>query len=396
MSSSSPSDLPVILLDQPAQLEDLWRRLDRSDWFGFDTEFIGERRDIPLICLIQLITDEAIYLIDPLHATGWERLGDYIASERILKLTHAGENDYRLIYQLLDILPRNVFDLQVAVAFMGIRYPASLSTILSEVLDQPTSKGFTIADWTIRPLPPKMVRYAVEDVKFLWQLYEVVRAKLEQSGRYAWAEDEMKQWEQEDMYTTDPLKKLLHQRAIAGFPEQEKIFMLRIGQWRMQEAERTGEKEEAILSSKQIVEIARAIHSGAEALFRSRILPKAFIRRMADQLMSWYQTPPTAEELKLVYYYTPREAVDPVNEAHAMLVYQILQIYCMEESIAVDMVMPPSEMKRYRMFSDYQAPVFDHGWRSEFLPLQVRSLLENRLNIRLSVQANGLLLTTAS
>ncbi len=395
MSSNTSYDLPVHFVDQPDQLAALWERLDQLDWFGFDTEFIGERRDIPLICLIQVITEEAIYLIDPLHVKGWEKLGTYIASERILKLTHAGENDYRLLFQLLNVLPRNIFDLQVAVSFLGIRYPSSLSNILSEVLNQPTSKGFTIADWTIRPLPSKMQRYAVEDVKFLWVLYDKVRIELEEMGRYTWVRDEMKAWEDADFYTPDPLKKLLHQRAIAGFQEQEKVFMLRLALWRIEEAKTSGQKEEEVLSNKQVVEIARAIHSGAEALFRSRILPKAFIRNYVDQLMSWYQDTPSVQELKLVYQYTPKDAVDPVNEAHAMLIYQVLQIYCMEESMAVDMVMSPTEMKRYRMFSDYQAPIFDNGWRSEFLPLSVRHLLENRMDLTLAVQENGLLLTTS-
>ncbi len=395
MSSHSSYDLPVHFIDQPDQLASLWRRLDELEWFGFDTEFIGERRDIPLICLIQVITEEGIYLIDPLHVRGWEKLGDYIASERILKLTHAGENDYRLLFQLLNVLPRNIFDLQVAVAFLGIRYPSSLSNILSEVLDQPSSKGFTIADWTIRPLPSKMKRYAVEDVKFLWGLYEKVRSELEEKGRYNWVKDEMTAWEGEAFYTPDPLKKLLHQRAIAGFQEEEKVFMLRLAQWRIMEAQQSGKKEEEILSNKQIVEIARAIHSGAEALFRSRILPKAFIRNHVDQLMSWYQEKPTAEELRLVYQYTPREAVDPLNEAHAMLIYQVLQIFCMEESMAVDMVISPTELKRYRMFSDYQAPIFDRGWRAEFLPASVRHLLESRMDLTLAVQDNGILLTTS-
>ncbi|MBK7343347.1 MAG: hypothetical protein IPJ06_09825 [Saprospiraceae bacterium] len=79
-----------------------------------------------------------------------------------------------------------------------------------------------------------------------------------------------------------------------------------------------------------------------------------------------------------------------------MLIFQVLQIYCMEESMAVDMVMSPTEMKRYRMFSDYQAPLFDSGWRSEFLPSSVRHLLENRMNLIVSVEENGILLTTSS
>lgn len=392
--TSSPADLPVRFLDSNAQLDELWTDLDTSDWFGFDTEFIGEKRDIPLLCLIQIVTDQAIYLVDPISASGWETLGEYLSSDRIRKLTHAGENDYRLLYQLLGILPQNIFDLQVAVSFMGIRYPASLATILSEVLGQPTSKGFTIADWTVRPLPPKMQKYAVEDVKFLRSLYGRVMAELTEKGRVDWVQEEMAAWETPEFYTPDPLKRLLHQRAIAGYREQEKLFMMRCAQWRSATATTTGQKEEQILSNKQVVEIARAIHSGSEALFRSRILPKAFIRQMAGQLMAWYETPPTNAELSLLYQYTPKEAVDPVNEAHAMLVFQLLQLYCMDEHLAVDMVMPPSEMKKYRMFSDYQSPLFDTGWRSSFLPAAVRELLVGRDRLTVELDEGRICITT--
>lgn len=393
MTDPKVSERPVYLVDTQDKLEELWEVLHRADWLGFDTEFIGENREIPLLCLLQILTDEAIWLVDTIQLSEWTRFGNYLSDPEILKLTHAGENDYRLMYQLLGVLPKNTFDLQVAVGFVGLRYPASLSTILQEVLGQSSSKGFTVADWTIRPLPEKMKHYAVEDVRYLEVLYTKVVQKLKQSGRYEWVLEEMKFWENERYYLSDPLKKLLQQKSIAAFPEAEKLFMMRLAIWRMDEAQTSGRKPDDILNNKQLIEMARVIHSGGEALFRSRILPKAFIRAMRDQLLQWYSVTPTDDELATLYSYAPRDVVDPAIEAQTQLVLQVLQTYCMGEEMSIDLLLPASEAKKYRIFPDYRYSGLYDGWRDKFLPSVWKELLENRASLILKVQENGILMS---
>ena len=371
----------------------MWADLDQAEWFGFDTEFIGEKRDIPLICLIQIITEKAIYLLDPLHAEGWKHLGTYLADPGIRKLTHAGENDYRLMHQLLGVLPSNTFDLQVAVAFLGVRYPASLGHILQHVLGQSSSKGFTVADWTIRPLPAKMKKYAVEDVKYLPALFQQVSEKLNQLDRFGWVLEEMALWSDENYYRTDHLKKLLQQRSVASMRPREKTLLFRLAKWR--EARELADVEEEFdnLSNKQMLEIAKTMHSGKEALFRSRILPKAFIRQMIGDLVRWYESPLSSEEEAQLYQYTPRQAVDPVMEAQTQLVYQLLQMYCLQKELAVDMVLPPGELKRFRMFPAYDYPGFQSGWRTQFVPPAWRELMANRHKLEITMQEHSILLT---
>ncbi len=384
---------PVYFVDSDLALNALWDVLDHADWFGFDTEFIGENREIPLLCLLQVITDDAIWLVDTIHVPGWEHFGQYLTNPNILKLTHAGENDFRLMYQLLGVLPSNTFDLQVAVGFAGLRYPASLTNILQEVLGQSSSKGFTVADWTIRPLPEKMKHYAVEDVRYLEQLYKEVTKKLTLLGRFEWVRDEMKQWEAESYYQSDPLKRLLQQKSIAGFPEAEKLFMMRLAIWRVDEALQSGRKPDEILNNKQLMEMARVIHSGSEGLFRSRILPKAFIRNMLDQLLQWYGQAPTANELATLYAYAPKDVVDPAIEAQTLLVLQLLQTYCMGEEMSIDLLLPASESKKYRIFPEYRFAGLYSSWRRTFLPEVWKDLLENRASLKVSIQPNGILLS---
>lgn len=393
MGQGYSNDLPVREVRQGQDLAAFFSALDQADWFGFDTEFIGEKRDVPLLCLLQVITDEAIWLVDTIHAEGWEDFGAYVADARKLKVTHAGENDYRLLYQLLGILPRHVFDLQVAVGFIGLRYPSSLGTILQELLGVSAAKAFTVADWSVRPLPEKMKAYAVEDVRYLGRLYQMVGDRLRSLGRFDWVEQEMRAWEDASMYTTDPLKRLLQQKTIAPFSEQEKLFMMRLARWREEECAATGQKSEELLSNKQLMEMARLMPAGTEALFRSRILPKAFIRTHKDRLVKWYAQPAATEELALLYQYAPREAVDPTVEGRTQLVLLLLQAYCLEQQMSLDLLLPASENKKYRIIPGYRYDGLYQGWRMEFLPRVWQELLENREQLTFQVRTDGILLT---
>lgn len=384
---------PVRIVSDASSLKELWAVLDRCAWLGFDTEFIGEKREIPLLCMLQVLTDEAVWLVDPIKVEGWEHFGTYLSNPGILKLTHAGENDYRLMYQLLGSTPRNTFDLQVASGFVGLRYPASLGTILQEILRVNAAKAFTVADWSVRPLPEKMLQYAVEDVRYLKLLHDRILHRLSELGRSGWVEEEMAAWELPGFYTSDPLKKLLQQKSIASFSEREKLFMMRLATWREVEAVSTKRKSEEILSNKQLQEMAKVISSGGEALFRSRILPKVFIRQMKDRLLEWYDTPASSDELATLYLYAPKAVIDPVIEARTQLVLQVLQSYCAGEELSVDLLLPGSEAKKYRIFPDYHFEGLDRGWRRTFLPTAWRDLLDHRAKLHLQVREDGILLS---
>ena len=51
-----------------AQLADLCRRLARADRIGIDTEFVSEDTFRPELCLVQVVTQEDLAVIDPYRA----------------------------------------------------------------------------------------------------------------------------------------------------------------------------------------------------------------------------------------------------------------------------------------------------------------------------------------
>ncbi|MFQ5447339.1 MAG: ribonuclease D, partial [Saprospiraceae bacterium] len=170
------------LIEDVDALEDFARQHEQTEWMCFDTEFIGEKRFITTICLIQVASPEGVFLIDPLKCADLQPFLDLLANDRILKITHAGANDYRLFYTHYGIVPRNTFDTQVAAGFVGYKYPVAFNKLVDSELDIRLSKGYSVTNWEARPFQKKQLRYALDDVIYLYDLWQNLGNKLRKRG----------------------------------------------------------------------------------------------------------------------------------------------------------------------------------------------------------------------
>ena len=86
------------LVETAEALEAFYHENKQTAWMAVDTEFRGERRFETLLCLIQVATAQGFYLIDPIALKNLDLFLSLLEDENILKITHAGENDYRLLH----------------------------------------------------------------------------------------------------------------------------------------------------------------------------------------------------------------------------------------------------------------------------------------------------------
>ena len=75
------SDLPQEIVETPAALEACCAHLAERPAFGFDTEFIGEDSYHPHLCLVQVASDQRLFIIDPLSVGPLDESQDVIADE---------------------------------------------------------------------------------------------------------------------------------------------------------------------------------------------------------------------------------------------------------------------------------------------------------------------------
>src|SRR5438270_8957138 len=108
------SDLPEQLVDDPRGLTECCDHLATCSVFGFDTEFIGEDTYHPHLCLVQVATADALYVIDPLAVGPLGRFWELVADPARVVVVHAGREEIRMCHLGCDRAPGNLFDLQLA------------------------------------------------------------------------------------------------------------------------------------------------------------------------------------------------------------------------------------------------------------------------------------------
>lgn len=181
------------LISTPEQLQGLVKRLESASEVAFDTEFHGERSYWPKLMLVQISTADEVTLIDPrapqMANAVTEFFGSLCGPDRVI-VGHDVRADLEIFYRLAGRLPGQVFDTQIAAAFLGMGQRIGLGNLVERLLEVDLPKGHTLADWSRRPLPAEQIRYAASDVRYLPRLTEILRHGIQERNRTAWVQEE--------------------------------------------------------------------------------------------------------------------------------------------------------------------------------------------------------------
>jgi ribonuclease D len=125
-------------------------------------------------------------LIDPMACPDLTGLDEALASTEVV--LHAASQDLPCLAEL-GFRPQTLFDTELAGRLLG--FPrVGLGALVESVLGWTLEKGHAAADWSVRPLPAELLRYAALDVELLVELRDVLAAQLSEQGKAEWAEQE--------------------------------------------------------------------------------------------------------------------------------------------------------------------------------------------------------------
>ncbi len=365
------------LVEDEASLRQFREQNERIEWMSFDTEFVGEKRYYTLLCLIQVATEHGLYVIDPLKI---KDLGDFlwfISNPDILKITHAGDNDYRILNILFGTLPRNIFDTQIAAGFMSHIYPISFQKLVEKEVGMKIKKGYTVTDWESRPIKKNQLTYALNDVIPLRQMYENITRQLKELGREAWALEEMSELETAEYYQLDIYKEFLNSNMIFDLSVKEQVFFMRLLNWRRREAERKNYSREMILASKLLGVIVKNINEGKGALKDNRRIPDRTLVNHWDNFNEMYHAKVTDEEretLKKIPYSTE---LTLSQELLLETLHLLIRYRCAETKIAPALVTSKSVLKKIVADSSYHSVELETSWRRDWLGDELLSWVKN-------------------
>lgn len=214
------------------ELEPLFRKLsEQREVVAVDTEFFREKTYRAKLCLVQLGIGDDQYCIDVMAIQDLTALKALFVDENVTKLFHAARQDMEVILQTLGVLPKPIFDTQVAAAFAGLDMQIGYSALVKERLDIDLPKSQARTDWTRRPLSEAQLQYAADDVAHLAELWRLCQQQLVEQGKWEWFQQEIDEYYDVDKYLIDPAK--AYQRLSGGSLQKQQQYALKaLAEWR--------------------------------------------------------------------------------------------------------------------------------------------------------------------
>ena len=270
--------------EQPIWIEsDEQLREQVSQWrdcIALDTEFIRTDTFYPVPGLYQIAWSGRVYLLDPLRIDDWSCFVAVLEDPGICKIMHACQEDLELIYHHLGVQPNNVFDTQLANAFVSDQFSLSYAALVAKLLDIELPKHATRSNWLKRPLTEEQLTYAVEDVIHLHSLHAKLLDKL--GERRHWFEGEM---QLRAVY--QPSQSLEYYKNVkkAWQLNGRQLSALRsLCAWREDTAKDLNIPRNRVVWDDHLYQFARTSQLNVEHVRRA--LPRAVANRFADRLIA--------------------------------------------------------------------------------------------------------------
>jgi ribonuclease D len=176
------------LLDQPGSLTPLLDALDRVDEVFLDTEADNMYHYKTRVCLLQFLVDGQVLLVDVLTpGLKLEPLWKGLAKKHLVM--HGSDFDLRLLHDLCRFRPKSIFDTMLAAQLLG-RQRIGLGALLEEHFGVAVDKSGQKANWSQRPITPKLLHYAALDVWHLPALRDILTRELDKLHRLPWLEQQ--------------------------------------------------------------------------------------------------------------------------------------------------------------------------------------------------------------
>ncbi|MBC7668165.1 ribonuclease D [Caulobacter sp. DWR2-3-1b2] len=258
-----------------AALAEFCNELKGAPFIAVDTEFMRETTYWPKLCLIQVASPETEACIDPLaEGLDLSPLLDILRDPAVMKVFHAARQDVE-IFNNLGAMPTPLFDTQVAGMAAGFGEQIAYDALVRQMLKIELDKSSRFTDWARRPLSDAQLTYAVADVTHLATLFPILRDRLDNAGRLAWVEEEMKALNDPAAYDVDPEKAWRRLRPRKTAPKYLAVFKA-VAAWRERTAQTRDQPRGRILKDEAIDELATQAPTSLEGLNTLRSVPKGF------------------------------------------------------------------------------------------------------------------------
>jgi ribonuclease D len=384
----------------PLSTAELAERARAAGRLGIDTEFMGEGRYQPLLCLIQIALDDGqggadVVVLDPLtEDIDYEPLAEVLADPDVEVVLHAARQDVALLRRDWGRPIRNVFDTQVAAGFAGMRAQLGYEPLLKETLGVRLRKSASFTRWDDRPLTEEQLGYAREDVLHLLQVADALQRRLDELGRLEWAREECRAFEDvDDRRDLDTVFGKLPR--VNSLEPAQRAVARELVEWREEAARASDRPVSGVLHDSALVEIAKRRPRDVERLRQIRGLSDATLHRRGRSIIDAVARGRARDPI-------PVDGVRPTqpdaeDSPLIALGEALVRTRAMEAGLAYELIAARADLQRIvtSMREGGREPDVRtlQGWRRELVGQELLELLDGRRTLRVGperrIEVNG-------
>jgi ribonuclease D len=347
------------------ELEAFCGRLAKHSFIAVDTEFMRETTYWPRLCLIQAAGPDVAAVIDPLaEGLDLEPFLKLMADAKIEKVFHAARQDVE-IFNNLGVIPRPLFDTQIAAMAAGFGEQIAYDAIVRQMLRIDIDKSSRFTDWSRRPLSQAQLDYALADVVHLAALYPPLRQRLEREGRLAWVEEEMADLVDPSNYDMSPENAWRRLKPRRHAPKYLAVFR-GVAAWRERTAQTRDQPRGRILKDEAIDEIATQAPTDPDALNRLRSVPKGFAgSKFGPELLAAVREALAHPDAHAPAVEKPKSGPQPQGTGAVVeLLKVLLKARAEETGVASKLIATVADLEKIAADDMADTPAL-HGWRHE-------------------------------
>ncbi|WP_397571993.1 ribonuclease D [Silanimonas sp.] len=360
--------MSVTAVDRPDAAQAALAALSAGAPLALDTEFMRERTYFPQLALVQAADpDGRVALVDPLDPGMRAPMAAFVGATDALM--HSASEDLVAFRHALGVLPKTLYDTQIAAAFAGLGPGVGYQSLVKTLLGVELPKAETRSDWLRRPLSAQQLEYAADDVRHLHAAVAALDEKLQHRGHRERALADMARMLENAREDRDDPQPHLGMRPAAQFDRLSQARLRRLLRWRDRMAREKDLPKRWLLDNEVALTLARRPPSTPQAL--AAVLESArSAKRLQDQIAELLAAPMDDDEATMPL------ATDNERADRARL--KALQAVVAERAAALDLPEGLVCARRHleSFLVDGQWPAALHGWRREVLETPMHRALE--------------------
>ena len=222
---------------------------------AIDTEFLWTKTYHPIASIIQISSPSQHCIIDLLSIKDYTPIA-LLLSSKSTKIFHSASQDLKILKKITNISCQNVFDSQLATAFLNIGYQISYTNLIKHYCGVNLQTKVSHYNWLKRPLSSKQIQYALDDVIYLIKTYPILVEELKKNEKYDWFLEELSTNYSESFYKDSLLPNYQGIKDWNKLSQQQLAILDELANTRDKIAQKVNKRPHFVLHNKELIKLS--------------------------------------------------------------------------------------------------------------------------------------------